>query len=158
MAPVTVIYPGCFLAVFAAVLGTSAAATFCELSLELLPLATLIVSTLTDSAARLILAAQISHHHAGPVLHVLGMVSNSELLNQWEDIDIIGQQIFILILCHLNWGRWIGILIQEMQLSIDFEFGHEVRSLEVGAKVAVFGHISQKLQRHQNILIPGHGR
>lgn len=90
MAPVAMVNPRSFLAVFAAVLGAAAASALGKLALEFLPLAALVVRTLTNAASRLILAAEVSHDHAGPVLHVLRVVPNGELLNQGEDIDIIG--------------------------------------------------------------------
>lgn len=51
VAPVAVIYPCCLLAVFAAVLGAPATAALGKLSLKLLPLATLVVSTLANAAS-----------------------------------------------------------------------------------------------------------
>lgn len=89
VAPVAVVYPRGFLAVFAAVLGTAATAALCELALELLPFATLVVGALANPSTRLVLAAEVPHYHAGPVLHVLGVVSHGELLNEREDVHII---------------------------------------------------------------------
>lgn len=155
MAPVAMVNPRSFLAVFTAVLGAATASAFGKLALEFLPLAALVVRTLTNAASRLILAAEVSHDHAGPVLHVLRVVPNGELLNQGEDIDIIGQQVLILIL-ELNRGRRVCVVIKEMQFPVDLESRHQVRALEIRSQVAVLGYISQELQRHQDILISGH--
>lgn len=64
------VHPRGFLAVFAAVLGTAATTALGELALEFLPFAALVVCALADAAARFVLAAEVPHHHAGPVLHV----------------------------------------------------------------------------------------
>jgi hypothetical protein len=81
MAPVPVVYPRGFLAIFAAVFGATATATLGELTLELFPLATLVICALADTTSRLILTAKVSHDHACPVLHVLGVMSNSKLFH-----------------------------------------------------------------------------
>jgi hypothetical protein len=114
VAPVAVVHPRGLLAVFAAVFGATAAPTLGKLSLELLPLATLVVGTLTDATSRLVLAAEISHDNARPVLHILRVVSNGELLHQGEDIDIVGEQVLVFVLGHLDRGRRIGVFIQKV--------------------------------------------
>ena len=81
MAPVPVVYPRGFLAIFTAVFGATATSTFGELTLEFFPLATLVIGALADATSRLILTAEVSHDHARPVLHVLGVMSNSKLLH-----------------------------------------------------------------------------
>lgn len=156
MTPVAVVDPRSLLTVFAAILGAAAATAFGELALEFLPLATLVVGALADAASRLILAAEVSHDNAGPVLHVLRVVPNGELLNQREDINIIRQQVLVLLL-DLNGRRRLGILIKKMQLPIDLQFWHEVGALEIRPQIAVLGYISQELQGHQDVLIPRHG-
>lgn len=156
MAPVPVIHPSGFLALFAAVFGATATSTFGELTLEHLPLATFEVGTLADPAPCLIFATKISHDHTRPVLHVLRVMSHGELLHQGEDVDIIGQQILIFLLTHLSRGRSIGILIQKMKLTVNLQLGHKMGELEKCAQVAVLGDVSQQLQGHKNILITGH--
>jgi hypothetical protein len=130
MTPVAVVNPRSLLTVFAAVLGTAAATAFGELALELLPFATLVVSALTNTTSRLVFAAEVSHDHTGPVLHILRVVPNGELLNQREDINIIRQQVLVLLL-DLNRRRRVCILIKEMQFPVNLEFWHEVGALEI---------------------------
>ena len=84
-----VVHPRGFLAILAAILGTTASTTFSKLSLEFFPFAALVVCALADAAAGLILTAEIPHHHTCPILHIFGMVADGEFLNQWEDVDII---------------------------------------------------------------------
>lgn len=67
--PKSVTSPGTFLTFLAAVFGPSAAATLRELTLVLFPLATLPICTLSDSSL-FIFAAEITHDHTSPVLHV----------------------------------------------------------------------------------------
>lgn len=102
VAPVAVVHPRGLLAVFAAVFGAAATSALGKLSLEFLPLATLVVGTLTNATPRLVLAAEVSHDHARPVLHVLRVVSDSELLHQGEDVDVVGKEVLVLILRHLD--------------------------------------------------------
>jgi hypothetical protein len=131
MAPVPVVYPRGFLAVFAAVFGATAPPALGELTLELFPLATLVISALPDATSRLVLTAEVSHDHARPVLHILGVVSNSKLLHEGENINIIGKQVLVFLLAHINWRRGVGILIQKMELVINFQLGDKVGCLEV---------------------------
>jgi len=84
-----VVDPGTLLALLTAVFRSTTSAAFCKLSCELLPLPTLIVGTLSDAPFGVILAAQVTHYYASPVLHILAMVTNSELLDQWENVEII---------------------------------------------------------------------
>lgn len=90
MAPVTMVDPRTLLTLLAAVLGATAASALGKLALVFLPLATLIVGALANASSRVILPAEIPHHHTRPVLHVLGVVSNGELLDQGEDIEVVG--------------------------------------------------------------------
>ena len=130
MAPVPMIHPSGFLALFAAVFGATATSTFGKLTLEHLPLATFEVGTLTDPTSRLIFAAKISHDHTRPVLHVLRVMSHGELLHQGEDVDIIGQQILIFLFTHLIRRTSVRILVQKMKLTIDLQLGHKMGELE----------------------------
>jgi hypothetical protein len=69
-APVAVENPRALLALFAAVLGTSAAAALSKLARVLFPATTLVVRTLPDASTRVVLSAKVAHNHACPVLHV----------------------------------------------------------------------------------------
>ena len=96
VAPMAMVHPRGFLAVLAAVFGPATTAAFCELPLEFLPFAALIVRALADTTARFILATEIPHHHTGPVPHVFRMVTDGELLNQREDVHIVREEVLIL--------------------------------------------------------------
>jgi hypothetical protein len=98
MAPVSMEYPCTLLALLAAVFRSTAPPALCELSLELLPPPALIVGTLPNATARIVFPAQVPHHDTCPILHILGMVANREFFHQWEDIEIIRQEIFFLFL------------------------------------------------------------
>ena len=155
VAPVAVVDPCGFLAIFAAVFGATAATTLGKLPLELFPLATLVVSALADATSRFVLAAEVPHHHARPVLHVFGMVADGELFYQRKDVDIVGQQVLVLFLRVRNRGRRLGV-VQQVHLPVDLEFGNKVGTLEIGPEVAVLGNVGQKLQGHQHVLVAGH--
>jgi len=157
MAPVPMVHPSGFLAIFAAVFGATATSTLSKLTLELLPPATLVVSALANTTSRLVLTAEVPHNNARPVLHVLGMMPNSKLLHQGENVDIIGEQVLVLLLAHFNWRRRVAVVIQEVEFAINLQPRDKMGGLEVCSKVAVFGDICQKLQGHQNILITRHG-
>lgn len=126
MAPVPVVYPGGFLAIFAAVLGATATPTLGELTLELFPLATLVVGALADATSRLILTAEVSHDHACPVLHVFGVMPNSKLLHQGKDVEIVGNQVLVFLLTRINWRGGFGVLIQKMEFAINIQLGDKV--------------------------------
>ena len=87
--PMAMIYPCTLLTILAAVLRPPTASTLCKLSCEFFPLSTLIVCTLSDPTSGVIFAAQIPHDHAGPVLHVLAVVSDSKFFNQRENVEIV---------------------------------------------------------------------
>lgn len=66
-APEAVAAPSAFLALFRAVLGATAAAALCKLPCELFPLATLPVSALSNTTARVVFPAKVAHDHSCPV-------------------------------------------------------------------------------------------
>ena len=96
-APVSVEHPRALLAFLAAVLGPPAPSALGKLPGELLPLAALVVGTLPYAASGVILAAKVAHHDPGPVLHVLAVVPDSELLNQREDVEVVRLEVFLLL-------------------------------------------------------------
>jgi len=87
-------HPSTLLAFLAAVLRPPASATFGKLPCELLPFTTLIVCTLSDPTTAVVLAAQISHHNSCPVLHVLAVVSDSKLLDERENVEVVWEEVF----------------------------------------------------------------
>lgn len=89
------VHPRGFLTVLTAVLGATTSSAFGKLSLEFFPFATLVVCALADPAARLVLAAQIPHHHACPVSHVFRVVTDGEFLHQREDVHIVREEILV---------------------------------------------------------------
>ena len=94
----SVVYPSILLALFAAVLRPSTAAAFRKLACELFPFTALIVCALSNAASCIVLPAQVSHHNASPILHVLGMVADGKLLNEREDVEVIRLQILVYLL------------------------------------------------------------
>lgn len=96
--------PGALLALFAAVFGPSAAAALSKLARELFPTTALVVCALPDASARVVFSAKVAHNDACLVLHVRGMVSHGELLDQGEDVEVVWKLVFfkfflILFLC-----------------------------------------------------------
>ena len=88
--PVAVEDPGALLALFAAVLGASASPALGELPCVFFPPPTLVVGTLPDATTGVVFSAQVAHNHAGPVLHVRCVVTDGELLDQREDVEVVG--------------------------------------------------------------------
>lgn len=68
--PESVTAPCAFLTLFTAVLGSSTASTLSELACVLFPLPALPVRALPDTAAAIILSAEVAHNNTCPVLHV----------------------------------------------------------------------------------------
>ena len=157
MTPMTMIGPRCFLAILAAVLCTAAATTLCELSLVFLPFPTLVIGTLPNSTARFILSTQVPHNNARPILHIFRVVSHRELFNQREDVEIVGQNILLIFIHILLFHRRLAF-IQQPEFSVNLELRDHVRALKVTAQIVVFGHVGEKLKRHQDILIARHHR
>ena len=90
-APVSVVCPGALLALFAAVLSSTAAAALSKLTRVLLPFPALPVGTLPNASPSVILAAQVSHNNTGPVLHIGTVVADCKLLHQREDVEVVWQ-------------------------------------------------------------------
>lgn len=88
-APMPMKNPSTLLTLLTAILCSPTPPTLGELSSIFLPLAALKVRALANAAPQIVLAAQIPHDHAGPVLHVLSVVSHCELLYQREDVEIV---------------------------------------------------------------------
>ena len=96
--PMTMEGPSALLALLAAIFGATAAATFRKLACVLLPLAALVVSTLSNSSTGIIFAAKISHHNACPVLHIGRVVAYGKLLNKWEEVEVIREEVLSILL------------------------------------------------------------
>ena len=94
-APMSMKHPSTLLAFFAAVFGPPAATTFGKLPGVFLPSPALIVGALADASTRIVFAAKIAHNNTGPVLHVRGVMADSELLNERKDIEIIWKLILL---------------------------------------------------------------
>ncbi len=95
--PMPVEHPGTLLALFAAVFRPPAPPAFGKLASELLPLPTLVVRTLPYPVSAVVLAAEIPHHDASPVLHVLAVMPDRELLNKREDVEVIWEEVFFFV-------------------------------------------------------------
>lgn len=146
--PVAVERPGALLALLAAVFGAPAAATLGELARELLPLAALIVGALSDAAARVVLAAEVPHNNPGPVLHVGTVVADGELLHKGEDVQVVGEQIFLVKRVVVVDRRvQVDILaIEKVKLLANLKTRNKVALLEVRSQVAILGDVRQELK------------
>jgi hypothetical protein len=160
---VTVESPCALLALFAAVFGASASTTLGKLASVLFPFAALVVCTLADTSTCVILTAEISHNNAGPVLHISAVVADCELLDQWEEVEVVGEQVLLIVgifivdlglLLFFIHGR--HVLINGSELLANLEARNEMALLEIGAKTAVLRDIGKKLQRHEHILLSRH--
>lgn len=161
-APMAMVNPCALLAFFAAVLCTAASSTLGKLPCELLPLAALVVCTLPDPPSGVVLAAQVTHNHTSPVLHVLAVVTHCELLDKGEDIEIVRQEVFFLLIIFATLFRvcvaGAVVMVKKMKLLADPELWNEMRPLEILSEVAVLGNVCEELQRHENIFVARHSR
>jgi hypothetical protein len=156
--------PCTLLALFAAVFGSSASATLGKLTSVLFPLTALVVGTLTDASTGVVLAAEISHDHASPVLHISAVVADCELLNEREKVEVVVEQIlFVIGVLVINLRNFIllihsrRVLVNGGKLLANLEARDKVTLLEIRAKTTVFRDVSKELQRHEHILLPRHG-
>ena len=104
--------PSTFLAFFTAVLCPSAAAALGKLTGVFFPSAALVVCTLPDTAPRVVFPTQVAHNNACPVLHVGCVVSDGELLNEGEDVEVIWEFVFFefLFLFFFSFSSFCGRL------------------------------------------------
>ena len=131
--PVAVENPGALLALLAAVFRSPASSALGKLSCELLPFPTLVVCTLPNPAPTIVLAAQISHDHSCPVLHVLAVVPNREFLDKRENVEVVWEEIlFFFGIAGRGNGRgrrrvWVVVVnIEEVQFRANLELGNEM--------------------------------
>ena len=117
---VPVIYPRSFLALLATVFGPTAAPAFGKLPREFFPLPAFVVSALSDPALRVVFSAQVPHHDASPILHILGMMSDGELFDQWKNVKVVWLQIFF-ILIFIDFFHCVGCAIESPKLAIDLQ-------------------------------------
>lgn len=87
--------PGTLLTLFAAVLCSAAPTALSKLPCEFLPFPALVVGTLSNATTGIVLAAQVTHNNSGPVLHIRAVVSNSELLYERENVEIIRKKVLL---------------------------------------------------------------
>lgn len=130
-------YPSVFLALFAAVFCPSAAAALRKLTSPLFPSPTLIISTLAYATASIVLATQVSHHDASPVLHVLRVMADGEFFNKWEYVEIVWKQVlfFVGIINILAIAR--TVLIQSIEVVANLQLGYKMRLLKIRSEIAV---------------------
>lgn len=149
--------PSTLLALFAAVLGPPASAALGKLTGVLLPLATLVICTLADPSTSVVLAAEVSHNNAGPVLHISAVVANCELLNKREEVEVVGEQVLLVVSILVVHLRNFLFAIEHCELLANLEARNKMTLLEVRAKTAVLGDVGEELQGHEHILLPWHG-
>lgn len=150
-APVSVASPGSLLALFAAVLSPSTAATFRELTSVFFPLAALPEGTLSDPTTAVVFPAQVAHNDASPVLHVallgrhgVGMPRRrglrGEFFDQREDVvrdfarlfdKLVVPFIIQLFLRGRGIQYWVVLRVKHFQLVADLESRHQSGLLEV---------------------------
>jgi len=126
MAPVAMAWPGLALTLLAAILSAAASTTLGKLASELFPFAAFVPCALPDTSFGFVLSTEISHDYTSPVLHVLRVMTNGELLHQWKDVVIIRLKEFLhVILVFLNWGgRTRGRAIKHLEFAIDLKSGN----------------------------------
>ncbi|KAI6766240.1 hypothetical protein HG530_007310 [Fusarium avenaceum] len=147
--------PCTLLALFAAVFGSSASATLGKLTSVLFPLAALVVSTLADASTGIVLAAEISHDHTSPVLHISAVVTNCELLNEWKKVEVVVKQIlFVVGIFVVNLRNFIlfihsrRVLVNGGKLLANLEARHKVTLLEIRAKTTVLRDVESCAAKH----------
>ena len=86
--------PSALLAFLAAVLRPSAPSALGELPRELFPFPALVVGAVSDSASAVVFPAEVTHYYASPVLHVLAVVTDGELLDEREDVEVVWEEVF----------------------------------------------------------------
>lgn len=96
-APMAMEDPRTLLALLAAIFRPPASSTLGKLPCKFFPFPTLVISTLPYPSTRIILPAQVPHHNASPVLHILTMVSDCKFLDQGEDVEVIWKEIFFFL-------------------------------------------------------------
>ncbi|KAI6755314.1 hypothetical protein HG531_004420 [Fusarium graminearum] len=155
--------PCTLLTLLTTVFGASTSAAFRELAGVLFPFTALVVGTLANTTTSVILAAEVSHDNASPVLHISTVIAHCELLDKREEVEIVGKQILfvvgifivdlrnVLLLVHGG-----DVLVNGSKLFADLETRNKVALLEIRAKATVFGDIGKKLQRHKYIFLPRH--
>ena len=178
-APEAVAPPCAFLALLRAVLCPPAASALGKLSSVLLPLAALPIGALSDATARLVFPAEVAHDHASPILHVVllwgcwrvvvvvaGRGFGGELLDEREDIvwllARLLHKLIVPFVVQLFFGgptmrRRAVVGVKQVQVLSNLQPRHQVRLLKVCPEVAIFGHVGEQLQRHQNVLVSRHG-
>ena len=74
-------------------------------------------------------------------MHILAVMSDCELLDQREDVEVVGKKILFLLRVAGGWGGGCGgegfVAIEEVELGADLKFGNEMGFLEIGSQVAV---------------------
>lgn len=95
--PMAVECPSALLALFAAIFCSAASTALSKLPRERLPFTALVIGTLSNATSGIVLATEIAHYDPGPVLHIGAMISYCELLDQGENIKVVGQQIFLFV-------------------------------------------------------------
>lgn len=105
-----VVLPCLELAVSAAILGALAPSALGKLSRELFPFATLEMGALSNATLGFILSARVSHDDTGPVLDLVGVLSDSELLHNGENVDSLSKVLGADILLGLKVVVIVGLL------------------------------------------------
>lgn len=123
--------PRALLTFFAAVFGAAASSALGKLPCKFFPLATLVVGTLSDASSGVVLAAQVPHHHASPVLHIRTVVANGELLHEGKQVEVVGQKVLLVVQLVLV-NLFIFFSFGLSKLFVDVETGYEVALLEIG--------------------------
>jgi hypothetical protein len=130
--------PCILLAILAAILCPPTSATLGELPCHFFPFSTSIVRTLSNSAPRIIFAAEVLHHHTRPVLHIFRMMANGELLHQGEGVEIIRLQVLLILVILVNaTGAGTTVLLRGLNITIESQFRDEMRGLEKWSQIAV---------------------
>lgn len=157
-APMPMEDPRRLLALFAAVFRTPTASALSKLSRVLFPLAALVVRALSDATSRVIFPTEIAHDDTGPVLHILGVVTDGEFLDEREDVEVFWKEVLIIGIVFERERlvyRW-NFAVQEHQLLPNLEARDDVGFLEVFSEMAILRNVSEELEGHENIFVPRH--
>lgn len=96
-------WPRLSLAFLAAVFRPATSPALGKLPHVLLPPTAFIPRALPNATFRLILAAEIPHHHACPILHVFRVMTNSKLFDQRRYVIVIGLKELLHLITFLLW-------------------------------------------------------
>lgn len=151
LTPMPMEYPCILLAFLAAIFRAPTSPTLGKLARTLFPSAAFVVCALSNSTSGVVLSAKIPHDNAGPVLHICGVMTNSELLHERKNVEVIRQEV-LLILLAFTFGLWLSVVdwlpVRKSGIVSNPQSWYQVRALKEGSEVTILRNIGEQLQRH----------